>query len=161
MSRIQNCFEALRSQNRKALIPFVTAGDPRPDVTVPLLHAMVSAGADLLELGVPFSDPMADGVTIQRASHIAGPGNLACDCRRATLGAGQSGQANFDRAVGAWRQGHADADERDQSRRISAETFITRRSQSDPPRKNQRRVKRRQRSRKSRARALHHSRLSR
>lgn len=71
MSRIQSCFEALKSQNRKALIPFVTAGDPRPDVTVPLLHAMVSAGADLLELGVPFSDPMADGPVIQAACERA------------------------------------------------------------------------------------------
>lgn len=71
MSRIQNCFETLKSQNRKALIPFVTAGDPQPDVTVPLLHAMVSAGADLLELGVPFSDPMADGPVIQAACERA------------------------------------------------------------------------------------------
>jgi len=71
MSRISTTFAQLRSQNRKALIPFVTAGDPDPKTTVPLLHAMVKAGADLLELGVPFSDPMADGPVIQRASERA------------------------------------------------------------------------------------------
>ena len=71
MSRIELRFAELKSQNRKALIPFVTAGDPQPDVTVPLLHAMVAAGADLLELGVPFSDPMADGPVIQAACERA------------------------------------------------------------------------------------------
>jgi len=71
MSRIQQCFSDLRAQQRKALIPFVTAGDPQPDVTVPLLHAMVAAGADLLEIGVPFSDPMADGPVIQAACERA------------------------------------------------------------------------------------------
>ena len=71
MSRIEVRFAELKSQNRKALIPFVTAGDPQPDVTVPLLHAMVAAGADLLELGVPFSDPMADGPVIQAACERA------------------------------------------------------------------------------------------
>jgi tryptophan synthase alpha chain len=71
MSRIQQCFSELKAQQRKALIPFVTAGDPQPDVTVPLLHAMVAAGADLLEIGVPFSDPMADGPVIQAACERA------------------------------------------------------------------------------------------
>ena len=71
MSRIQARFTELKSRQRKALIPFVTAGDPQPDVTVPLLHAMVAAGADLLEIGVPFSDPMADGPVIQAASERA------------------------------------------------------------------------------------------
>ncbi|MDX1512807.1 MAG: tryptophan synthase subunit alpha [Gammaproteobacteria bacterium] len=71
MSRIGGRFEALRSQGRKALIPFITAGDPDPGVTVPLMHAMVDAGADIVELGVPFSDPMADGPVIQRASERA------------------------------------------------------------------------------------------
>ncbi len=71
MSRIQSCFEALRRNRRKALIPFLTAGDPTPQSTVPLMHALVEAGADLLELGVPFSDPMADGPVIQRASERA------------------------------------------------------------------------------------------
>jgi len=71
MSRIQQCFSELKTQQRKALIPFVTAGDPHPDVTVPLLHAMVAAGADLLEIGVPFSDPMADGPVIQAACERA------------------------------------------------------------------------------------------
>ena len=71
MSRISGCFERLRQQGRTALIPFVTAGDPGPGVTVPLMHAMVQAGADIIELGVPFSDPMADGPVIQRASERA------------------------------------------------------------------------------------------
>ena len=60
MSRLQTCFATLKRQGRKALIPFVTAGDPHPSVTVPLMHALVAAGANILELGVPFSDPMAD-----------------------------------------------------------------------------------------------------
>ncbi|HCI12732.1 MAG: tryptophan synthase subunit alpha [Gallionellales bacterium GWA2_60_142] len=71
MSRIQAAFEKLKVQQRKALIPFVTAGDPNPQVTVPLMHGLVEAGADVIELGVPFSDPMADGPTIQRASERA------------------------------------------------------------------------------------------
>lgn len=71
MSRIRGCFDRLRGSRRKALIPFVTAGDPGPEFTVPLMHAMVEAGADLIELGVPFSDPMADGPVIQRASERA------------------------------------------------------------------------------------------
>ena len=71
MSRIASRFAALKAQGRKALIPFITAGDPSPELTVPLLHALVGAGADVLELGVPFSDPMADGPTIQRASERA------------------------------------------------------------------------------------------
>jgi len=71
MSRIKNCFDKLKSENRKALIPYVTAGDPDPTVTVPLMHAMVNAGADIIELGVPFSDPMADGPVIQRAAERA------------------------------------------------------------------------------------------
>ncbi|MFQ6022067.1 MAG: tryptophan synthase subunit alpha [Acidiferrobacterales bacterium] len=71
MSRITQTFEALKKQGRKALVPFVTAGDPKPDITVPLLHALVKAGADIVELGAPFSDPMADGPVIQRASERA------------------------------------------------------------------------------------------
>jgi len=71
VSRIPGRFEALRAEGRKALVPFVTAGDPGPGVTVPLMHALVEAGADILELGVPFSDPMADGPVIQRASERA------------------------------------------------------------------------------------------
>mgnify|MGYP001592485544 CR=1 FL=1 len=71
MSRIAARFAALKRQGRKALIPYVTAGDPLPRVTVPLLHTLVAAGADLLELGVPFSDPMADGPVIQRAAERA------------------------------------------------------------------------------------------
>ena len=71
MSRIQASFEALRKAKRKALIPYITAGDPQPALTVPLMHALVEAGADILELGVPFSDPMADGPVIQRSSERA------------------------------------------------------------------------------------------
>ncbi len=71
MSRIAGVFSALKSQGRQALIPFVTAGDPNLETTVPLLHALVEAGADIIELGVPFSDPMADGPVIQRASERA------------------------------------------------------------------------------------------
>ena len=71
MSRIENCFASLSEKNRKALIPYVTAGDSSKDVTVPLMHAMVEAGADIIELGVPFSDPMADGPVIQQACERA------------------------------------------------------------------------------------------
>lgn len=71
MSRIGPTFTALRAQNKKALIPFITAGDPGKGLTVPLMHALVEAGADIIELGVPFSDPMADGPVIQRASERA------------------------------------------------------------------------------------------
>lgn len=71
MSRIQTAFQRLKSEGRKALIPFITAGDPNGDLTVPLMQALVEAGADIIELGVPFSDPMADGPTIQRASERA------------------------------------------------------------------------------------------
>jgi len=71
MSRIPACFAALQVQGRKALIPFITAGDPDPELTLSLLRALVDGGADIIELGVPFSDPMADGPTIQRASERA------------------------------------------------------------------------------------------
>lgn len=71
MSRIDGHLKQLAATNRVALVPFVTAGDPNPDMTVPLMHGMVDAGADMIELGVPFSDPMADGPVIQRASERA------------------------------------------------------------------------------------------
>jgi tryptophan synthase alpha chain len=71
MSRIASTFTTLQSQGRKALIPFVTAGDPYPDATVELMLAMAEAGADVIELGVPFSDPMADGPVIQKAGERA------------------------------------------------------------------------------------------
>ncbi len=71
MSRIGPTFARLKTSGRKALIPFITAGDPEPGMTVALMHALVQGGADLLELGVPFSDPMADGPTIQRSSERA------------------------------------------------------------------------------------------
>jgi len=71
MSRIATTFDQLKAAGRKALIPFVTAGDPYPSATVDLLLAMAEAGADIIELGVPFSDPMADGPVIQRAGERA------------------------------------------------------------------------------------------
>lgn len=71
VSRIASTFARLRREQRKALIPFITAGDPQPAATVPLMHALVAGGADIVELGVPFSDPMADGPVIQRASERA------------------------------------------------------------------------------------------
>jgi tryptophan synthase alpha chain len=71
MSRIQATFKALKSQGRKALIPYITAGDPHLDATAEIMLAMAAAGADLIELGVPFSDPMADGPVVQKASERA------------------------------------------------------------------------------------------
>ena len=71
MSRIATTFAALKAQNRKALIPFVTAGYPFADVTPELMHAFVAGGADVIELGVPFSDPSADGPVIQKAGDKA------------------------------------------------------------------------------------------
>ncbi len=71
MSRIATTLSALKAQGRKALIPYITAGDPHPTLTVDLMHALVAGGADVIELGVPFSDPMADGPVIQRAAERA------------------------------------------------------------------------------------------
>ncbi|WP_440108047.1 tryptophan synthase subunit alpha [Acidovorax sp. BL-A-41-H1] len=71
MSRIEATFSTLKAQGRKALIPYVTAGFPFADITPALMHGMVEAGADVIELGVPFSDPMADGPVIQKAGEKA------------------------------------------------------------------------------------------
>lgn len=71
MSRIKKVFDKLRDQNKKALIPFLIAGDPSLEITIDLIHRMVEAGADLVELGIPFSDPIADGKTIQTSSQRA------------------------------------------------------------------------------------------
>ncbi|MCL2657428.1 MAG: tryptophan synthase subunit alpha [Betaproteobacteria bacterium] len=71
MTRIQTVFERLRGERRTALIPYIAAGDPEPSLTLPLMRALVDGGADIIELGVPFSDPMADGPTIQRAAERA------------------------------------------------------------------------------------------
>ena len=71
MSRLHACFEALKAANKTALVPFITAGDPHPSVTVNLMHDMVKAGASVLELGIPFSDPMAEGPVIQLACERA------------------------------------------------------------------------------------------
>lgn len=71
MSRIQSTFERLKQHSKTALVPYITAGDPHPKHTVNLMHTLVKHGADMIELGVPFSDPMADGPVIQRASERA------------------------------------------------------------------------------------------
>ena len=71
MSRIEQTFTALKADNKTALVTFITAGDPGPELTVPLMHALVEGGANVLELGVPFSDPMAEGPVIQRACERA------------------------------------------------------------------------------------------
>jgi tryptophan synthase alpha chain len=71
MSRIQSTFAALQTQKRTALIPYVTAGFPQADITPTLMHSMVEAGADVIELGVPFSEPSADGRVIQEAGEKA------------------------------------------------------------------------------------------
>ena len=76
MSKIQTTFLRLKSENKKALIPFITAGDPHPDMTVKMLHTLVGSGADMIEVGIPFSDPMADGPVIQRASERALANNI-------------------------------------------------------------------------------------
>jgi tryptophan synthase alpha chain len=71
MSRIQGRFQQLAAERRRGLIPYITAGDPSLEVTLALMHELAAAGADVIELGVPFSDPQADGPTIQRASERA------------------------------------------------------------------------------------------
>jgi len=71
MSRLTKCFEKLETSGKKALMPYITAGDSNPSITVPLLHRMVESGADIIEFGVPFSDPMADGPTVQLACERA------------------------------------------------------------------------------------------
>ncbi len=71
MNRIDQRFQHLSAARRKALIPFITCGDPSLEAAVPTMHALVAAGADVIELGVPFSDPQADGPVIQRSSERA------------------------------------------------------------------------------------------
>ena len=79
MSRIETKFSQLKTEGKAALVPYVTAGDSHPELTVPLMHAMVKAGADAIELGVPFSDPMADGPTIQLACERALEHNVSLE----------------------------------------------------------------------------------
>lgn len=76
MSRLAQQFSVLKKQRRAALVPYLMAGDPEPWITVPLMHSMVQAGASAIELGVPFSDPMADGPVIQRAAERALKGGI-------------------------------------------------------------------------------------
>ncbi len=76
MTRISDRLTALREQTRTALVPFITAGDPNLGVTIPALHALVRGGADILEIGIPFSDPEADGPAIQAASERALANNV-------------------------------------------------------------------------------------
>ncbi len=71
MNRIKTCFEELKRTNKKALIPYIVAGDPIADITVTAMHALVQGGANIIELGLPFSDPMADGPVIQQATERA------------------------------------------------------------------------------------------
>ena len=71
MNRLEATFASLKAEHKKALIPFITAGHPHPLLTVPTMHALVKNGANIIELGMPFSDPMADGVVIQQSSEIA------------------------------------------------------------------------------------------
>lgn len=71
MSRIRSCFEKLKTENKKALIAYITAGDPHPSVTVDAMHALIASGVNIIEVGVPFSDPMADGPVIQLACERA------------------------------------------------------------------------------------------
>jgi len=79
-NRIDRCFEKLAESGRTALIPFITAGDPEPDWTVDIMHALVQSGADLIELGVPFSDPAADGPVIQKSSERAIAKGVSLGC---------------------------------------------------------------------------------
>ena len=71
MNRINKCFESLGQKNKKALISYVVLGDPAKDVTLPVMHALVDSGSDIIEIGVPFSDPTAEGPVIQRAHERA------------------------------------------------------------------------------------------
>jgi tryptophan synthase alpha chain len=71
MNRIDSCFADLKAKGKKALIPYITGGDPEPGLTVDLMHTLVESGADIIEIGVPFSDPMADGPVIQLACERA------------------------------------------------------------------------------------------
>lgn len=71
LSRIEQCLQNLQAEGRKALVPYIVAGDPNPEFTVPMMHELVAQGADIIELGVPFSDPMAEGPVIQLAHERA------------------------------------------------------------------------------------------
>jgi len=76
MNRIEKTLSRVKDSGSKILSPYITAGDPNPDMTVMLMHALVGAGADILELGIPFSDPMAEGPVIQHAMERALANNI-------------------------------------------------------------------------------------
>ena len=84
MSRLATTFVRLNEQGRKALIPYVTAGYPDADITPALMHVLVEAGADVIELGVPFSDPSADGPTIQASCQARKSGSTVMSSRPQT-----------------------------------------------------------------------------
>lgn len=79
MNRIDKTLEKLKANRKKMLSPYITAGDPYPELTVSLMHQLVKSGADVLELGIPFSDPMAEGPVIQRAMERALSHSIHCD----------------------------------------------------------------------------------
>ncbi len=79
MSRLSQTFEKFRARNERAFVPFVTCGDPDLETTKALLRAYIEAGADIVEIGIPFTDPLADGPTIQRASERALAGGVTMD----------------------------------------------------------------------------------
>src|SRR5690242_21459899 len=108
MSRIAPTFDALKEQGKTGLVTFITAGDPHPELTVPLMHALVAGGADVIELGVPFSDPMAEGPVIQRACERALKFNVSL---RDVLGFVREFR-NSDRATPVVLMGYANPIER-------------------------------------------------
>src|ERR1700744_924716 len=79
MNRIDKRLEELKAKNKKLISPYITAGDPHPELTVPLMHKLVEAGADIIELGIPFSDPMAEGPVIQAAMERALAHQVGCE----------------------------------------------------------------------------------
>ncbi|CDZ79125.1 Tryptophan synthase alpha chain [Legionella massiliensis] len=79
MNRIDKTLAQLKASNKKMLSPYITAGDPKPELTVALMHGLVAAGANILEIGIPFSDPMAEGPVIQAAMERALKYDVSCD----------------------------------------------------------------------------------
>jgi tryptophan synthase alpha chain len=100
MSRIGSVFDALAASGKKALIPYITAGDPHADTTPAVMHALVEGGADLIELGIPFSDPMADGPVIRRRA--SGRWRAASAWRRCSRWCASSGRTTAARRSSSW-----------------------------------------------------------